>query len=105
MAPEEIVENAIRAHMQEFPNAKRGATATPGHRYYIGVCNAVRAVGKLHKCRCGTNSLGWAAPEYIATVEDITWSVGYDATSNKISCGPKGYHSDRYGNTPSCASQ
>jgi hypothetical protein len=99
----DLAEGAIVTLMAEFPGARRGATATRGHQNYERLCNAIRQVGRLHPCECGRRALGWTAPEFIATVNGKTWSIGYDAKSNKISCGDKAYHSSYYSGTPACS--
>ncbi len=66
------------------------------------LCNVVRQVGHLHRCECGRRALGWKAPEFIATVNGKTLSIGYDGNSNKISCGGKPYHSAHYSSTAAC---
>lgn len=95
-----MVENAIQQLMERYSVAVRGKTASPEHSYYRGVCQAAEASGGLRKCECGQKRLGWVAEEYIANLDGKTWSVHYDATTNKISCGPNGYHSARYSDTP-----
>jgi len=72
------------------------STAQPGHKYY----EALRGAGLLAKCVCGQQKLGWQYPEFIVKIGEKVWSVGRDARSNAISCGPNGYHSARYGNEP-----
>ena len=68
----------------------------PGHKYY----EALRGAGLLAKCVCGQQKLGWQYPEFIVKIGEKVWSVGRDARSNTISCGPNGYQSARYGNEP-----
>ena len=98
----ETVEGAITQLMEFVPGAVRGSTATHGHPNYQRLAQAVLAAGEIKECRCGMQKLGWTAPEFIATEDGTTWSVGYDANTNKISCGPIGYHSERYGNELPC---
>jgi hypothetical protein len=92
------IETAIKILNDLAPGAIRGATAKPGHQYY----EAVRRSGPLSKCTCGQRKLGWRFPEFIAARGATVWSVGRDANSRKITCGPKGYHSSSYSNTPAC---
>ena len=98
----QVIEGAISRLIELTPGAERGVTATHGHPNYQQLGTIVLEVGVQKECRCGMQKLGWTAPEFIATKDGTTWSVGYDAKTNKISCGPRGYHSERYGNEPPC---
>jgi hypothetical protein len=91
------VDQAIQALQASIPGSLVGATATPGHANYN---RAARL--RFRKCECGRRVLGWPSEEYIAQDGNAVISIGYDSRSNKISCGPKGYHSPAYGNTPVC---
>ena len=92
------IEQAIAILMKLVPDAVRGVSAEPGHRLY----EAVRRAGPLSRCRCGQRTLGWQCPEFIAKRGNKVWTVGYDARTNKISCGPNGYHSPSYSEAPPC---
>ena len=91
------IEEAV-AFLKTAPGAILGVSAKPDHRWF----QAVRAAGPLSMCTCGQRKLGWRCPEFIAKRGKTVWTVGYDAKTNKISCGPKGYHSASYGNEPPC---
>ena len=83
------------------PGAVLGESAHTGGT--SGWYDRMRQMGdEFQICTCGRDLKGWKSPELSARVDGKSWTIGYDAKSNKISCGPKGYHSDRYANDQPC---
>jgi hypothetical protein len=95
------VDEAIARQRELTPGAEIGRTASPGgsRKWY----ERMQRMGSvLHVCACGQRLAGWRSPEFSARDGRAIMSVGYDATSNIISCGPFGWHSERYANDQPC---
>ena len=94
------VEDAINALLKLVPGAEIGTTAKPGSKDF----DRARSLS-FRRCSCGQQRAGWQQPEFLADLGNGRYLyIGYDARSNKISCGPKGFHSSLYAYESTCPS-
>jgi hypothetical protein len=96
------VSEAIEYLQRGNPDLIVGKTAQPDHDNYKRLAKSGKC---LQECTCGMRNKQWTYPECVMKVGDNKFlSVGATSDSGIISCGEKGYHSERYGGGYDCPS-